>query len=62
MNSALWKPSQQGQVCLTCHGTDISPAVTAKLKELYPKDIATGYKEGDIRGAFVAVKQLAQWT
>ena len=49
-----------GQVCLTCHGTDISPAVTAKLKELYPKDIATGYKEGDIRGAFVAVKQLAQ--
>ena len=49
-----------GQLCLTCHGTNISPAVTAKLKELYPKDIATGYKEGDIRGAFVAVKKLAQ--
>jgi hypothetical protein len=49
-----------GQVCLTCHGTTISPAVTAKLKELYPKDIATGYKEGDLRGAFVAVKKLAQ--
>jgi hypothetical protein len=49
-----------GQVCLSCHGTAISPAVTAKLKELYPKDIATGYKEGDIRGAFVAIKKLAQ--
>jgi hypothetical protein len=34
--------------------------VTAKLNELYPADKAIGYKEGDLRGAFVVVKNLAQ--
>jgi hypothetical protein len=47
-------------VCLGCHGANLSPAVTAKLTELYPQDQATGYKEGDLRGAFVVVKNLAQ--
>ena len=47
-------------VCLNCHGTDLSPAVTAKLNELYPNDKAVGYKEGDLRGAFVVVKNLTQ--
>jgi hypothetical protein len=47
-------------VCLSCHGTELSPAVTAKLNELYPADKAIGYKEGDLRGAFVVVKNLAQ--
>ena len=47
-------------VCLGCHGTNLSPAVTAKLAELYPQDKATGYKEGDLRGAFVVVKNLVQ--
>jgi len=47
-------------LCLNCHGTELSPAVTAKLNELYPKDMATGYKEGDLRGAFVVVKNLTQ--
>lgn len=49
-----------GAVCLKCHGEDISPAVTAKLNELYPEDKAVGFKEGDLRGAFVVVKRLAQ--
>ena len=49
-----------GAVCLKCHGTDLSPEVTAKMTELYPQDKATGYKEGDLRGAFVVVKQLTQ--
>ncbi len=49
-----------GAVCLKCHGTDLSPAVTAKLTELYPDDKATGFKEGDLRGAFVVVKNLTQ--
>jgi hypothetical protein len=26
--------------------------VTAKLKALYPGDLATGFKLGDLRGAF----------
>jgi nitrate reductase cytochrome c-type subunit len=38
--------------CLACHGTNIAPEVGAKLKALYPDDQATGYKTGDIRGAF----------
>jgi len=42
-----------GGVCLACHGKNIDPAVTAKLAELYPEDKATGYSEGDLRGAFV---------
>ena len=39
-------------VCLTCHGTDIDPALKAKIDKLYPEDRAVGFEEGDIRGAF----------
>ena len=49
-----------GTLCLNCHGTQISPAITAKLGELYPQDKATGFQEGDLRGAVVVVKNLAQ--
>lgn len=47
-------------VCLVCHGSNLSPDVSARLTELYPQDQATGYKEGDLRGAFVVVKNLAR--
>lgn len=47
-------------LCLTCHGAEISPEVTAELTRLYPQDKATGFKEGDLRGAFVVVKNLAE--
>ncbi|MGK0674398.1 MAG: DUF3365 domain-containing protein [Halothiobacillaceae bacterium] len=39
-------------VCLHCHGEDIQPEVKAKLDALYPGDKATGYKAGELRGAF----------
>ena len=42
----------EGTPCLACHGSNIAPEVSAKLKTFYPKDQATGYKTGDIRGAF----------
>ncbi|MGF1546435.1 MAG: DUF3365 domain-containing protein [Thiotrichales bacterium] len=42
--------------CLGCHGTEIKPEVQAKITELYPSDKATGYKTGDLRGAFVVVQ------
>ncbi len=45
-------------VCLMCHGETIPDALSAKLKQLYPNDQATGFKKGDIRGAFTAVKIL----
>ncbi len=44
--------------CLTCHGEAIKEPVKAKLAELYPDDRATGYKEGDIRGAFTLSRPL----
>ena len=40
------------EVCLVCHGESIAPAVEEKLKQLYPDDLATSYRVGDIRGAF----------
>lgn len=40
-------------ICLNCHGTqgvEVSEQVAGKIKELYPKDEAMGFKEGDPRG------------
>jgi hypothetical protein len=47
-------------VCLNCHGADIKPDVQAKIDALYPEDRAVGFSEGDLRGAFVAVRKLAE--
>lgn len=44
-------------VCLNCHGANISPEVGQVLAGLYPGDRATGYSEGEIRGAFVVVRK-----
>ena len=44
-------------VCLNCHGTELSPEVSRVLTGLYPMDRATGYHEGDIRGAFVVTRK-----
>ncbi|MBM9576347.1 DUF3365 domain-containing protein [Leptospira sp. 201903070] len=46
----------ENPTCLKCHGgpKDISPAVAKRIAELYPNDHATGYKLGDLRGAFSA--------
>jgi len=50
-------PVQAG--CLACHGTvdKIKPAVKAMLEKHYPGDTATGYSEGQIRGA-ISVRTL----
>lgn len=47
-----------GKVCLSCHGNDISPKVSDKLKASYPEDMATGFKQGDIRGAFTITQAV----
>jgi len=44
-----------GGLCLNCHGVTLAPAVAEKIAERYPNDKATGYAEGDIRGAFVVI-------
>lgn len=45
-------------LCLTCHGSQLAPSVTAKLDELYPADQARGFNVGDLRGAFTLRKTL----
>jgi hypothetical protein len=47
-----------GGLCLQCHGQNIAPDVSQVLTALYPEDKATGYAEGEIRGAFVVVRNL----
>ena len=46
------------KVCLVCHGANIAPAIATKIQELYPQDTATGFKPGDIRGAFSIIQPL----
>ena len=50
------KPIVTGKVCLACHGSDVSGELKAKIKKLYPNDLATGFKEGSLRGAFLVEK------
>lgn len=54
----LMKAIPTAPLCLQCHGEAIAPPVAAKIAELYPGDQATGYREGDIRGAFVVTRLL----
>jgi hypothetical protein len=46
--------------CIACHGPEdrITPAVREILQERYPQDKATGYKAGDLRGAFSIKRPL----
>ena len=46
------KAIPMGQPCLACHGATLAPEISKKLGALYPEDQATGFKAGDIRGAF----------
>ncbi|MGM0690769.1 MAG: Tll0287-like domain-containing protein [Pseudomonadota bacterium] len=45
-------------VCLSCHGQDVDPKLKAEIDRLYPDDQATGFEEGDIRGAFSVTAAL----
>lgn len=51
------KPVVAGKMCLNCHGQldEVPPRVRAILQRHYPEDKATGYHEGDVRGA-ISVK------
>ena len=49
-----------GAPCLACHGSALAPKIAGELRRLYPTDRATGFKEGDIRGAFTLYKTLAK--
>lgn len=53
----FFRPVTVAAGCLTCHGAaeSIAPSIRRLLAERYPNDQATGYSEGDLRGA-VAVR------
>jgi hypothetical protein len=42
-------------VCLTCHGQTVAPELAAAIARDYPGDQATGFREGELRGAFSVV-------
>lgn len=53
------------ELCLKCHGEpgkDIAPENVAVIQRLYPQDRATGFKLGDLRGAWRIDVQLASLT
>jgi hypothetical protein len=46
------EPIYVRQVCLPCHGKEISPAVEEKLNKLYQHDNGRGFEAGDFGGLF----------
>lgn len=46
------KPIMITDTCLACHGTDVKQDVRSEIARYYPEDKATGYKLGELRGAF----------
>lgn len=51
-------PTQK--LCLSCHGPvdQMAAEVRTKLGEIYPNDKATGYGEGQVRGALTVKRSL----
>ena len=49
-------PTQE--VCLACHGSNVKKPVQEAIAAQYPADAATGFKQGELRGAFTFVKPL----
>ncbi len=45
-----------GEICLNCHGANLASEVVSALTTLYPQDQATGFKLGDLRGAFTVTQ------
>lgn len=52
------KAIPMGEVCVTCHGSDLDPELAARIDELYPDDQARGFEPGELRGAFTLAKPL----
>jgi len=50
-----YRPIPTAVSCLACHGPQdaIAPEIAASIAAHYPNDAATGFAEGDLRGAIV---------
>lgn len=53
------KPIPTQQACTTCHGNDVKDSLQQAIAERYPADSATGFQEGEMRGAFTFIKPLS---
>jgi hypothetical protein len=54
----FYYPIVTNSMCLKCHGTigkELETLTLSKIKELYPTDKATGYKENEVRGIWSIV-------
>lgn len=45
-------------LCLSCHGSTPVGDVKHALEQFYPDDQATGYSEGEVRGAFTVIQRM----
>ena len=48
-----YEPLVTNAMCLQCHGgpgKNVQPKVATKIADLYPNDLAMGYKENEVRG------------
>jgi len=45
-------PIYTKKMCMHCHGVSISQGVKSEIRKYYPKDQATGFTMGDLRGLF----------
>jgi nitrate reductase cytochrome c-type subunit len=46
----FYYPIETNTMCLQCHGKQIKPKVSQQIMKLYPKDLAIGYNESEVRG------------
>ena len=42
-------------MCLACHGQQLAPEVASAITRAYPADQATGFEQGQLRGAFSVI-------
>lgn len=54
----MMKAIPTDKVCLSCHGSKIAEPVQARIDTHYPDDMATGFKLGEIRGAFTVKRDM----
>lgn len=62
-SAAYYSPIILGEPCLKCHGepnTDILKADMKLISELYPQDLATGFKIGDMRGMWEVIMPMKE--
>jgi hypothetical protein len=54
------EPIRVRHFCLSCHGPSLDPSLEEVIRELYPDDLATGFRAGDFRGLFWVTMPLGE--